>query len=197
MPGMLRIQLFSFVLLVLCAACVQADEKLWGLLRSGGHVVFMRHAITTPGVGDPAGFRVEDCATQRNLTAEGRETARRIGEVFRARGIRLGEVLSSRWCRCTETAQLAFGRYQLWPELNSLYQDPAARDKQTQAVRRRVAAHRGPDNLILVSHGANILPLTGIHPSPGGMVILTPGGRDGFRVAGTMEPEDILTPAKR
>jgi phosphohistidine phosphatase SixA len=198
MPGIRRNRLLSFTLFMLFAAAAPADEKLWELLRSGGQVVFMRHAITTPGVGDPAGFRVEDCATQRNLTAEGKQTARRIGEAFRARGVPLGEILSSRWCRCTETAQLAFGRYQLWTELNSLYQDPGARDKQTQAVRKRVAAHRGPDNLILVSHGANILPLTGIHPSPGGMVILTPGGPDGFHIAGRLEPQDILAPrAKR
>jgi len=186
-----------WLLLLLPTASVEADEKLWELLRGGGQVVFMRHTVTTPGVGDPAGFRIDDCATQRNLTSEGRETARRIGEVFRARGVRVGEVLSSRWCRCTQTAELAFGRHQIWTEINSLYQDPGARDKQTQAVRQRVAAHRGPDNLILVSHGANILPLTGIHPTPGGMVILTPGGPDGFRVAGKMEPDDILAPAAK
>lgn len=187
-------------LLVFCLAVpaiASADEKLWDLLRDGGQVVFMRHTITTPGVGDPVGFRIDDCATQRNLTAAGKETARHIGAVFRARGVRVGEILSSRWCRCTETAQLAFGRYQLWSEINSLYQDPGARDKQTDAVRKRIAAHRGPDNLVLVSHGSNILLLTGIHPGPGGMVILTPGGPQGFRVAGKMEPDDIRLPAKR
>jgi phosphohistidine phosphatase SixA len=63
----------------------------------------MRHAVTTPGVGDPAGFRLDDCSTQRNLTDAGREDARRVGGTFRTRGIPVGRVLSSPWCRCLET----------------------------------------------------------------------------------------------
>jgi len=86
-----------------------ADDTLWELLRGGGQVVLMRHAVTTPGVGDPSGFRLDDCATQRNLTDAGRDDARRVGAAFRTRGAPVGRVLSSPWCRCLETARLAFG----------------------------------------------------------------------------------------
>src|SRR5262245_2403480 len=89
---------------------VAADEEVWALLKGGGQVILIRHAITTPGVGDPPGMRVDDCSTQRNLTDEGRRDARRVGETFRTRGLVVDRVLSSPWCRCLETARLAFGR---------------------------------------------------------------------------------------
>lgn len=175
------------------AAPAGANEPLWELLRAGGQVVLMRHTETTPGVGDPPGFRIDDCATQRNLSQSGREQARRIGEALRRRGARIGEVLTSRWCRAVDTAQLAFGRFTVWPELNSTFHDRAPQATQTAAVRRRMAAFRGPDNLFLVGHGSNILALTGIHPRQGGMVVATPGGPDGFRIAGQLEPDAVLS----
>ena len=98
-----------------------ADDHLWTLLKEGGHVVLVRHAITTPGVGDPQGFKLEDCATQRNLTDEGRADAKRLGEVFRARRVPVDRVLSSPWCRCLETARLAFGAAEVWLPLSNLY----------------------------------------------------------------------------
>jgi hypothetical protein len=82
-----------------------ADEALWQLMRGGGQVILMRHAVTTPGVGDPTGFQLDDCSTQRNLTDVGREDARRVGATFKARSIPVGRVLSSPWCRCLETAR--------------------------------------------------------------------------------------------
>ena len=91
------------------AATVGASEHLWTHLKAGGQVVLIRHAITTPGVGDPPGMRLDDCSSQRNLTDEGRRDARRLGEAFRARGLPVDRVLSSPWCRCLETARLAFG----------------------------------------------------------------------------------------
>jgi phosphohistidine phosphatase SixA len=98
------------VLALVLPAPAAAADALWDLLRGGRQVVVMRHAVTTPGVGDPPGFRLGDCPTQRNLTDAGRDDARRVGAAFRSRGIPVGRVLSSRWCRCLETAQLAFGR---------------------------------------------------------------------------------------
>ncbi|MCK6409580.1 MAG: histidine phosphatase family protein, partial [Thauera sp.] len=81
-----------------------AEEALWKALREGGHVALMRHAVA-PGVGDPPGFRLDDCATQRNLSAAGRRQAQAIGERFRANGIATAAVFSSQWCRCLDTAR--------------------------------------------------------------------------------------------
>src|SRR4029450_4920725 len=94
---------FLLASLVIGPAAVSADEQIWGLLKGGGHVILIRHAITTPGVGAPPGMRLEDCSTQRNLTDEGRRDARRLGEGFRARGIVVGRGRSGPWGGCFET----------------------------------------------------------------------------------------------
>ncbi|MBI1845857.1 MAG: histidine phosphatase family protein [Candidatus Rokubacteria bacterium] len=108
----------ALALLALPASAGAADG-LWELLRAGGQVVLLPHATTGGAPGDPAGFRLADCTTQRNLSAAGREEARRIGRAFRARRIPVASVMSSRWCRCLETALLAFDRVEPWPALDS------------------------------------------------------------------------------
>ncbi|HEY8554549.1 MAG TPA: histidine phosphatase family protein [Burkholderiales bacterium] len=191
MQAMLRI-LFGAVL-ALAASAVRADEQLWERLRAGGLVLLMRHAETTPGTGDPPGFRLEDCATQRNLSIAGREQARAVGAALARRGVKIATVLSSPWCRARETAMLAFGRAEIWRELDSMHHDRSRREAQNEAVRRRIAAFRGPGNLAFVGHGANILSLTGIHPGMGGMVVVAPGGPEGFTIVGRVEPGDVLS----
>jgi broad specificity phosphatase PhoE len=172
----------------LAPTSVVADEALWTLLRGGGQIVLMRHATTTPGVGDPAGFRLGECATQRNLTDAGRDEARRIGAAFRARAVPVGRVLSSHWCRCLETARLAFGRAEPWEPLDSIFEDRAREPERTRAVGGAAGERPAGGNLILVTHGANIAALTGINPAPGEFLVLSaePGGR--FRVAGRLAP---------
>lgn len=130
-------------------------EQAAGRLGGGGFVLMMRHAQTEPGIGDPPGFRIGDCATQRLLSAAGREQARRAGEAMRAAGIRIGEVLSSEWCRCQDTARLAFGAYRTAPELNSFFDDASARDRRTSELHGLVRQHRD-GNLMLVTHQVNI-----------------------------------------
>jgi phosphohistidine phosphatase SixA len=170
------------------SSSLQADEDLWSRLKSGGHVVVVRHASTEPGVGDPPNLKLGDCATQRNLSAPGREESTRLGGAFRARGIPVDEVLSSEWCRCRDTAQLAFGRYAPWPPLNSFFSDRSAEGAQTRAVRERAARWQGPGNLVLVTHQVNITALTGVFPAQGEMVVLRPGGGDTVEVVGRLAP---------
>jgi phosphohistidine phosphatase SixA len=162
-----------------------ADEALWAAVREGGHVLFIRHALTTPGFGDPPGLRVEDCATQRNLSEEGRVQARRLGEGLRARKVPVGEVLSSPWCRCIETARLAFGRARTWDALSNLHARQQNAERQVRAMRPRIAAHAGKENLVLVSHGSTAFALTGEHPAMGEFLVLKPQP-GGFRVAGRL-----------
>ncbi len=170
-------------------------DTVWAALRAGGAVVVLRHAQTVPGIGDPPGFQLQDCATQRNLSDDGRRQARRLGEAFRAADVAIGDVLSSRWCRCLDTATEAFGRVTPWPAADSFFdrrgtdgqEDPSAR--QTADLRRRIAAHRGPDTLVIVTHQVNITALTGLVPAMGELVVLKPsGGRaaTGFTIAGRL-----------
>jgi broad specificity phosphatase PhoE len=156
-------------------------------------VVLMRHASTDRGTGDPPGFRLDDCRTQRNLSPAGREEARHLGEAFKAQGIPVGQVRSSRWCRCLETAQLAFGSVEPWAPLDSFFNDRGRADKQTQDVRELIAHPPSTGNLVLVTHQVNILALTGVFPAPGELVVLIPLGNGDFRIAGRLR-SDALTP---
>ncbi len=179
-------------LLILCwlapaPARAADDAALWDLLRRGGAIAMMRHALA-PGTGDPPEFRLEECATQRNLSEEGRAQARAIGQAFRDRGVPVAGVLSSRWCRCLETARLAFGEATPFPPLDSFFQDRSAEPAQTAELRRHLKDWDGTGTLVLVTHQVNITALTGVFPQSGEMVVLTRDGDGAVRVAGRLVP---------
>jgi phosphohistidine phosphatase SixA len=178
--------LVSLVLAV--ASSAVADEALWQLMRGGGQVILMRHAVTTPGVGDPTGFKLDDCSTQRNLTDAGREDARRVGAAFKARGVPVGRVLSSPWCRCLETARLAFATAEPWAPLSNLFDNRAGEAEQLRMLRELAGRRPTEGNVLLVTHGSVVLPLTGLQPAPAELVVLTPEGSSRFRVAGRLTP---------
>jgi phosphohistidine phosphatase SixA len=141
-----------------------ADADPWDVLRAGAIVLF-RHA-NAPGVGDPPGMRIDDCATQRNLDVVGRDQARAIGREFAARGIDVGRVLTSRWCRAVETAELAFpGRSVREPAFDSFFDRREDRLRQTAAALRVLEEWRGPGALVVVTHQVNIAALTGVSPA--------------------------------
>ena len=171
--------------LLLLPGIAAGNEDLWSLLQGGGQIVLIRHALTTPGAGDPPGMRLDECHTQRNLSEEGRAHARRIGEEFRKRRIPVERVLSSPWCRCLETARLAFGKAEVSQPLSNLFGRPENRQKQTDQLKALIAQRPGKGNLVLVSHGSTILALTGVAPGTGEMVIVS---RDG-KVAGRLASE--------
>jgi broad specificity phosphatase PhoE len=173
--------------LVLAAGAARADEALWSLLQGGGQVVLVRHALTTPGVGDPEGMVLADCATQRNLSDEGRAHARQLGEAFRARAVPVGRLLSSPWCRCLETARLAFGTApQTSTALSNLFGRGDPQGRQVAQLRALVSRPPAGGNTVMVTHGSTILALTGVSPGTGEMVIVTPQGDGKFAVAGRL-----------
>jgi phosphohistidine phosphatase SixA len=159
-----------------------ASEAAWHALREGGAVALLRHA-RAPGTGDPPGFRLGDCSSQRNLSTEGREQARGIGVQFRAQRIRVERVLSSRWCRSLDTATLAFGDLaEPFPPLDSFFADRDQQGTQTPAIRRLVEDWRSGGVLVLVTHQVNITALTGIFPAEGEVLVLKPKAGAGFEV---------------
>lgn len=149
-----------------------AETAPWAALREGGHVLILRHAETEPGIGDPPQFRLDDCSTQRNLSPAGRAQAQDLGKRLAKQGIIVTEVLSSRWCRCLDTARLAFGKVSPAPALDSFFGEPQKAAAQTTALRKRIAGFRGPGNLVLVTHQVNITALTGMHPAMGETIVL-------------------------
>jgi broad specificity phosphatase PhoE len=180
---------FVFLLISFFASQAHADEALWKLLQKGGQVLFIRHATTAPGVGDPEGFRLEDCKTQRNLSEEGRAEARALGETLRKRKVPIGEVIASPWCRCIDTGQLAFGRIdRQWKAIGNLFGRPQAAQAQVSEMRARIGAYRGKANLVLISHGSTALALSGMAPLQAELIVLTPLGDGAFRIAGRLPP---------
>lgn len=146
----------------------------WTLLREGGCVVLMRHAQTEPGVGDPPNFKLGECGTQRNLSEAGREQARRVGTAFTRERVKLDQVRSSAWCRCVDTAMLAFKQNTVWPPINSFF-GAGDQDEQTRAVLAVVEVWQAPRNLMLVTHQVNVTALTGEFLAMGEVFVTRPG----------------------
>lgn len=175
------LRLAGLLMLLAGAVTAQPSDPALELARSRdpGIVTLLRHAQAR-GTGDPAGFTLDDCATQRNLSAEGRDAARRLGEALRAVGVRDADVRSSQWCRCLETARLmAVGPVVPAPYLNSFFhrrQDDGGRDDELTATRAlRAAVLQKLDSrrpTFFVTHQVNITALTGVVPEEGEAVFV-------------------------
>ena len=168
---------------------VAKDLAIWDKLQGRnpkGYVLLMRHALA-PGVGDPSNFKLGDCSTQRNLSAEGREDAREIGEWLKRRDIPILRVESSRWCRARETAELLeLGAVKANRNLDSLFQevDPIS-DPRTAKIRKRIVDHRQTQGLlVMVGHFVNISALTGVGVESGEGVLVRANARGEIKVVG-------------
>tara|TARA_B100001989_G_scaffold45405_1_gene28750 strand:+ start:620 stop:1177 length:558 start_codon:yes stop_codon:yes gene_type:complete len=153
---------------------IKADlnKKLIEKLDEGGKIIFIRHAYA-PGSGDPDNFNLNDCSTQRNLSEEGREQAKLIGKFFRENHIKVDKVLSSEWCRCKETAKIAFRNFSTNSFLNSFYNPLFAknRNKQVKELNNYIETLKTNGNLILVTHYVLISEVLNYNPSSGEIVV--------------------------
>jgi len=176
----------AVTLLGISNAAKAEDFSLWNALRSGGHVALLRHALA-PGTGDPPGFTIGDCSTQRNLSKQGRAQAARIGGRFRKNGIKAARVYSSQWCRCIETAeQLKLGTISQLPALNSFYQRWQNRASQTKTLRAWLRQQDLSAPIVFVTHQVNITELTGVYPKSGELVIVRISKAGEVKVVGTI-----------
>jgi len=180
MPRM-HFAIFTLLLgLCITAEVAGADDaaNAWKALRAGGHVALMRHADAPGGVGDPPGFRVDNCATQRNLSEKGREDATKIGSRLQREGIAFEKILSSPWCRCIDTAKLlSMGTVETEATFGNVVVLRDQREALTTGARALLAKWTARGNLLVVTHGANIFALTGISPASGEIVVVR-GGSD-------------------
>jgi hypothetical protein len=109
-----------------------------------------------PATGDPPGFRLDDCATQRNLTDKGRAEARQLGEQFRSEDVAVGKLISSQWCRCQETAALMdLGPVELSPTFNNAFSFRDRVGELTAGARAIIAAWTEPGTLVAVTQAPN------------------------------------------
>ena len=164
-----------------------AQQDIWMQMRENtGYVVLLRHAKTVSGTGDPPGFELDDCDTQRNLSKAGREQAKQIGKEFRDRNIPISQVLSSQYCRCLDTARLLdLGTVKPSPMLNSIFEDRTTATQQVEQTRQRILNHRNNSGVIvMVSHYANIVEVSGIAPQEGEIVVIQADPQGDLEVVG-------------
>jgi len=178
------------VLLIITPDLVASEpDEAWAALVKGGHVAVIRHGNAPPGYGgDPPGFRLDDCKTQRNLDEMGREQARALGEAFRKHGVRVDRIVSSPVCRCQETGQLmAVGSVETsW----TLLPDTGPSPVRFLELKEMVSSWRGPGTLVLVTHALTVRPLTGFLPAQAETVVLQPAPANprGGSVVGRIAP---------
>ena len=165
---------FFIIIFISLTTSIKADlyKNLINQLEDGGKLIFIRHAYA-PGNGDPAGFNLNDCSTQRNLSDDGRKQAQRIGEFFNKNKIEIDKVLSSEWCRCKETAKIAFKNYSTNSFLNSFYSSKFSKnkDKQVKAFNYYIKNLESKKNLIFVTHYVFISEILNYGPSSGEIVV--------------------------
>jgi len=162
-------------------------------LQKGGLTILMRHVSTEPVAPDPDTFDIEDCTTQRNLSEAGREQARRIAAALASLGIRISKVSSSPYCRCLETARLAFGQVEV-SELLSVGDDLSFEEKHQRgrAVRDLLATSPEPGtNAVLLTHTGTLLYSFGLDSRPEGIAhVFQPGPAGTSIYLGSLVPED-------
>ena len=165
---------FFIIIFISLTTPIKADlyKNLINQLEDGGKLIFIRHAYA-PGNGDPTGFNLNDCFTQRNLSEDGRKQAQRIGEFFTKNKIEIDKVLSSEWCRCKETAKIAFKNYSTNSFLNSFYSSKFSKnkDKQLKAFNYYIKNLEIEKNLIFVTHYVFISEVLNYGPSSGEIVV--------------------------
>lgn len=172
-----RSLLFAVAAWPLPGAAQAPAQDLAERLRRGRCAILMRHAQTDPGVGDPPGFVMGQCATQRNLSEAGRAQSRSTGAWFRERELQPSAVLSSAWCRCIDTARLAFGGHEPWAPLDSSFGRGEARDKARPLLLDRLSRIGAGRFEVWVTHQVNISAFTGEPTAMGEGLLLDPAGR--------------------
>ena len=184
----MKILKFLLIIFITISSAVKADlnQNLINELQKGGKLIFIRHAYA-PGGGDPDNFDINDCATQRNLSDIGRAQSQKIGNFFEKNKILIGKVYSSEWCRCKETASIAFKKYETKSFLNSFFSAKFAnnRKKQINDFDKFLSTWDKDQNLIFVTHYVVISEILDYAPSSGEIVI----SDNSLKVIDTLEIE--------
>ena len=169
---MKKVCLILFIGLFILEDNVYSSDLILNSLKEGKKIIFIRHAIA-PGNGDPDNFNINDCKTQRNLSEEGVEQSKSIGIFFEENKIKIDKILSSEWCRCKDTAKIAFNNFETFDSLNSFYDEKFAQneDIQIQNLKKYIKSWKSDKNLILVTHFVVISSILNVGISSGEMII--------------------------
>lgn len=171
-------------------------------LRGGGLNIFFRHGLTLRQQ-DPVERDIDDplptnCGLQRNLSREGVEQMRAVGEAFHRLEIPFGMVRASPYCRCYDSAWHAFGRYERDRNLQLNGDTPEGDPSQARpwkAIRNMGKVPPQPlTNAVFISHsrvgeifGTDVL-------MEGEAVIIEPDGKGGWKLLARVEAGEWVQP---
>ena len=179
---------FILIIFLILTNGINEDKEFQILknLKNGGNIIFIRHAYA-PGGEDPGNFDINDCSTQRNLSGDGREQAKNIGNYFKENLIPIDKVISSEWCRCKETAEIAFEKFETNKFLNSFFSEKFSknRKKQIKNLKKYINEWDGNKNLVFVTHYVVISEALNYNPSSGEIII----SDISFEIIGNIEIE--------
>ena len=149
-----------------------ANENIVEILKKNNNIIFIRHSLA-PGSGDPENINLKDCKTQRNLSNEGINQSKKIGNFFKKNNIKFENVFSSEWCRCKDTAFHAFNNYKTFNALNSFYSEKfyKNKNKQINSLKKFITNWNNNSNLVLVTHYVVISEILGVGAGSGEIVI--------------------------
>ena len=171
---LVNIVLIALIAFITLTSSIKAESNklLIKKLKQGNNLIFIRHAYA-PGGGDPKNFDINDCSTQRNLNYIGKRQANKIGEFFIKNQIPFDKVYSSGWCRCKDTASIAFKKFEIKKFLNSFFSKKFYKNKneQIKSLKEYVKNSESSKNLIFVTHYVVIFELFNIHPASGEIII--------------------------
>ena len=177
-----------FITFIFLTSTVKADlnQNLIKELEQGGKLIFIRHAYA-PGSGDPKNFNLNECSTQRNLNDEGKKQSIKIGNFFKINNILTNKIYSSEWCRCKETAEIAFKNFETKNFLNSFYSIKFSGNRKQQVIdfHQFLKTWDQKQNIIFVTHFVVISELLNYAPSSGEIVI----SDNNLKVIDTLEIE--------
>ena len=168
-------KIFNYLIILICIISpVKADlnQNIISELKKGGKIIFIRHAYA-PGGGDPNNFDLNDCNTQRNLNNDGRLQSKKIGDFFKKNKISIKKVYSSEWCRCKETASIAFRNFETKNFLNSFFSERFAKNRENQIKNfdKFINNWNGKQNLIFVTHYVVISEILNYAPASGEIIV--------------------------
>ena len=168
-------KIFNYLIILIgIISPVKADlnQNIISELNKGGKIIFIRHAYA-PGGGDPNNFDINDCDTQRNLNDDGRLQSKKIGDFFKKNKILIEKVYSSEWCRCKETASIAFRNFETKNFLNSFFSERFAKNRENQVenFNKFINNWDGKQNLIFVTHYVVISEILNYAPASGEIIV--------------------------
>lgn len=180
--------ILSLMILLWVTHPVQAETNPWQIWKQPGVQAIMRHA-TAPGIGDPDNFKLGQCNTQRNLSPQGIEESKALGQKIKENGIKLDNIYSSQWCRCLDTARgLGIANVIELPTLNSFFEERGKSNAQTAGLKEHIAKMDATQKVLYVTHQVNTTALTGVYPASGEIILFRMNKNQTIEVMGRITP---------